>query len=61
MSELDDVKSRTQSNCLVIPKHLYDVNVLFPMGVGKSSIKNGPDANLPKETKDWLQKVAFKL
>lgn len=29
------------------------------MGVGKSSIKHGPDANLPKETNDWLKKSAF--
>ena len=61
MSELGVGKINTQTNYLLIPKHLYDVNRLFPTGVGKSSIKHGPDANLPKDTKDWLQKVAFKF
>ena len=61
MSELNVGKSKNQTTYQVIPKHLYDVNRLFPTGVGKSSIKHGPDANLPKETKDWLQKVAFKF
>lgn len=47
------------TSCKVIPKHLYDVNKLFPPGVGQCSTKQGPDLNLPKETKDWLSKSAF--
>ena len=48
-------------SCKIIPKHLYDVNKIFPPGVGLCSIKHGPDNSLPKETKDWLSKVAFKI
>ena len=48
-------------SCKIIPKHLYDVNKIFPPGVGLCSIKHGPDNSLPKETKDWLSKVAFKM
>ena len=47
-------------NAKFIPKHLYDVNKLFPEGVGKCSITNGPDPHLCKPTKDWLSKVTFK-
>ena len=45
----------------IIPEHLYDVNKIFPPGVGLCSIKHGPANSLPKETKDWLSKVAFKI
>ena len=51
--------SATKSND--IPKHLYDVKKLFPSGVGRCSIHNGCDKSLPKETKDWISKVAFKV
>ena len=44
-----------------IPKHLYDVNVFFPTGVGRCSNKFGPANDLPKGTTDWLSKVLFKM
>ena len=45
----------------LIPKHLYDVQKLFPNGVGKCCKTNGPNNKLSKVTQDWLSKVAFKM
>ena len=61
MPSTSESNTARTTKCNVIPKHLYDVKKLFPPGVGQCSIQHGCDKNLPKETKDWLSKVAFKM
>ena len=59
MPRSEETNCEPSTKCGFIPKHLYDVKIFFPAGVGKCSIKDGPKNDVSKETKDWLSKVTF--
>ena len=61
MANSEEANCEPNPNLGHIPKHLYDVNIFFPPGVGKCCSIKGPKNDVAKETKDWLSKVSFKI